>query len=64
LLAPSTKGRATISLDDGASVGDLLTQLRINRRVIVAVNDQRNRSKAQLLQDGDRVAIYTMIGGG
>jgi len=64
LLPSPAKGRATVELEDGASVADLLAQLGITRRVVVAVNDQPKVEPARVLQDGDRVVVYTMVGGG
>ena len=63
-LSPEAKGRATINLEDGASVGDLITHLGIKRRVIVALNGGQKSEKTHVLEDGDQVAIYTVIGGG
>ena len=63
-LPPEAKGRATISLDDGATVGDLLEQLEIKRRVVIALNDHQEPDESHILQDGDRLSIYTIIGGG
>ena len=63
-LSPEAKGRATINLEDGASVGDLITHLGIKRRVIVALNGGQKSEKTHILEDGDQVAIYTVIGGG
>ena len=63
-LPPEAKGRAIISLDDGASVGDLLEKLEIKRRVIIALNDHQEPDRSHILQDGDRLSIYTIIGGG
>jgi thiamine biosynthesis protein ThiS len=64
LLPPPARGRATVDLEAGASVADLLAQLGITRRVVVAVNDQPKVELAQMLKDGDRVVVYTMVGGG
>jgi thiamine biosynthesis protein ThiS len=63
-LPPEAKGRAILSLDDGATVGDLLAQLGIKRRVIVALNHDQEPDETYVLQDGDKVSIYTIIGGG
>jgi thiamine biosynthesis protein ThiS len=63
-LPPEAKGRATLRLDDGATVGDLLAQLGIKRRVIVALNHNQEPDETYVLQDGDKVSIYTVIGGG
>jgi thiamine biosynthesis protein ThiS len=58
------KGRATINIEDGATVGDLLTQLGIERRVIVAINGNQKSNKTDILQDGDEVSVFRVIGGG
>jgi thiamine biosynthesis protein ThiS len=63
-LPPEARGQATFSLDDGATVGDLLAQLGIKRRVIVALNHNQEPDETYVLQDGDKVSIYTVIGGG
>lgn len=64
LIPPEAKGRATLSLSDGATVGDLLDQLGIKRRVVVALNDDHEPDRTHILRDGDQVSIYTIIGGG
>ena len=64
LLAPEAKGQATIRLKNDATVGDFLNRLGIKRRVVVAVNDQPRINATYVLQDGDRVVIYTLVGGG
>jgi thiamine biosynthesis protein ThiS len=63
-LSSEAKGQATLSLDDGTTVGDLLAQLGIKRRVIVALNQNQEPDNTYILQDGDKVSIYTIIGGG
>jgi sulfur carrier protein ThiS len=63
-LPPEAKGRATINLEDGASVGDLITHLGIKRRVLVALNGGQKSENTRILEDGDEVAIFTVIGGG
>jgi sulfur carrier protein ThiS len=63
-LPPGARGRATLTLQDGATVSDLLVQLDIQRRVIVSVNERPNIGQAQVLHDGDHVIIYTPVGGG
>ena len=63
-LPPEAKGRATIMLDDGATVGDLLAQLGIKRRVIVALNEDKKQDNTHILQDGDQVSVFKVIGGG
>jgi thiamine biosynthesis protein ThiS len=63
-LPHEAKGRSTITLEDGATVGDLLAQLDIKRRVIVALNDGQKKDKTHILQDGDQVSVFKVIGGG
>jgi len=63
-LPPDAKGRATINLEDGTSVGDLLTQLGIKRRVVISLHGNQQLDKTYILQDGDQVSIFTVIGGG
>ncbi|MFQ5616839.1 MAG: MoaD/ThiS family protein [Anaerolineales bacterium] len=63
-LPPEAKGRARLGLGDGATVGDLLAHLGIKRRVVVALNDDHEPDETHVLQDGDEVSIYTIIGGG
>jgi sulfur carrier protein ThiS len=63
-LPPEAKGRAAIRLANGATVADLLTHLGIERRVIIALNGGQKPDKTHILQDGDQVSIYGIIGGG
>jgi sulfur carrier protein ThiS len=72
-LPREAKGRARVTLDDGATVGHLLAQLPapvgtaqvgVKRRVIVALNNGHEPDETHVLQDGDEVSIYTIIGGG
>ena len=63
-LPPEAKGRATIDLEDGTTVGDLITQLGIKRRVIIALNGNQKPENTHILDDGDQVSIFTVIGGG
>jgi sulfur carrier protein len=55
-------------LDRPATVAELLQQLEIPRRgVAVEINSQvvpRIRHAEQLLADGDRLEIVTLVGGG
>jgi thiamine biosynthesis protein ThiS len=63
-LPREAKGRATIDLEDGASVGDLISHLGIKRRVIVALNGGQKSDETHILSDGDQASIFTVIGGG
>ena len=63
-LPPEAKGRATMDLEDGATISDLITQLGIKRRVIIALNGNQKPENTHILDDGDQVSIFTVIGGG
>jgi thiamine biosynthesis protein ThiS len=63
-LPAEARGRATLDLDEGATIGDLLNELSITRRVVVALNDEEEPNETRVLSDGDQVVIFTMIGGG
>lgn len=63
-LPREAKGRASIELENDATVGDLLNNLGIERRVVVAVNDEEQKDKTHILRNGDQIAVFTVIGGG
>jgi molybdopterin converting factor small subunit len=78
LLPPQAKrGRATITLADGASVADLITHLGIDQKMgfapeeittkagwQVMVCDKFESDMRRVLQDGDQVKILPPISGG
>lgn len=63
-LPSQAKGRATLQMEAGSSVADLLAHLGIRRRVAVALNDEHEPDSSYLLEDGDRVSVYSITGGG
>jgi len=63
-LAPETKGRAVMRLDEGATLEDLLAKLDIRSRVVISVNDQYETDLSRRLKDGDEVKIFSSISGG
>jgi len=63
-LPPETKGRTVIQLFEGSTLKDLLTEIDINRRVAISVNDKHERDRSRKLEDGDQVKIFTSVGGG
>ncbi len=63
-LPREAKGRATITVENGATMGDLLKHLGIQRRVVMALNDKQEPDESHILHEGDRVSIFTVIGGG
>jgi sulfur carrier protein ThiS len=63
-LPESQYGQTTQSLRDGATVADLLTELNIKRKVVVAVNEDEEKELEHVLVDGDEVLVFTVISGG
>lgn len=63
-LPAAAKGRAVLDLPDTASAGEILTHLSINRRAVIAVNDQVEVEPDYLLHDGDQVSIFGISAGG
>lgn len=64
-LPAETRGEATLTLAEGATVGDLLEHLNINRRVkLITINDEPATDWARPLDDGDRVRIFPFVVGG
>jgi len=63
-LPPELKGRTVIQLIEGSSLKDLLIELEIDRRVAISVNDVQEKDRARTLEDGDKVKIFTSVGGG
>jgi len=63
-LPESQHGQTTQSLRDGATVADLLTELNIKRKVVVAVNEDEEKELEHVLVDGDEVIVFTVISGG
>lgn len=54
-----------IALDDKAKLGNLLGELKIPRdEIAVVMVNGRQEKESYLLQDGDRVGIFSPIGGG
>ena len=63
-LQESQCGHTTQSLSDGATIADLLSHLKIKRRVIVAVNGDEEKGLEYVLSEGDEVLVFTVISGG
>jgi thiamine biosynthesis protein ThiS len=51
-------------MENGATMGDLLKHLGIKRRVVMALNDKQEPDESHVLHEGDRVSIFTVVGGG
>ena len=64
LLPPEKKGKTTLQLNEGSTLNDLLKELDINRRVAISVNGIQESDHNRQLHNGDKVKIFTSIGGG
>ena len=63
-LPDSEQGQATLALKDESTIADLLSHLKIKRRVIVAVNGDEEKGLEYVLSEGDEVLVFTVISGG
>ena len=63
-LPDSERGQATLALKDESTIADLLSNLQIKRRVIVAVNGDEEKEMNFVLSEGDEVLVFTVISGG
>ena len=63
-LPDSDKGKATMILNNDSSIADLLEELQIKRKVVVAVNGDEEKGLDHVLSDGDEVLVFTIISGG
>jgi len=56
---------STVELEDGTTVTSLLNKFNIPEKdVHVVIINGRNADLEQVLQDGDRVALFPPVGGG
>ena len=63
-LPASEKGQSVLTLKDESTIANLLSHLKIKRRVSVAVNGDEEKGLEHVLSDGDEVLIFTVISGG
>lgn len=67
-MAAITLNGKTETTDDGSTVADLLSRLRLEPiRVAVEINEEivpRKTFPDRRLQSGDRIEIVTFVGGG
>ena len=64
-LPREAHGETAISLSDGTTVDQLLTQLGISDRVkLITVNGQRESDLQRVLSQGDLVYIFPPVVGG
>jgi len=63
-LPGSQRGQSVLNLKDESTIADLLSHLKIKRRVIVAVNGDEEKGLKYVLSEGDEVLVFTVISGG
>ena len=63
-LPDSERGQSVLLLKDESTIADLLSHLKIKRRVIVAVNGDEEKGLECVLSEGDEVLVFTVISGG
>ena len=63
-LPDSERGESVLILKDESTIADLLSHLKIKRRVIVAVNGDEEKGMEHVLSEGDEVLVFTVISGG
>ena len=63
-LPDSQRGQSVLNLKDESTIADLLSHLKIKRRVIVAVNGDEEKGLKYVLSEGDEVLDFTVIRGG
>lgn len=63
-LAPEAKGRAAMTVPDGATITAVLDELALHRHIQVAVNDEIEENLNRQLLDGDRLDIFRPSAGG
>jgi len=51
-------------LNKGATLKDLLMELEIKRKVVISVNDIQETDHSRQLIDGEKVMIFSSVGGG
>jgi len=62
-LPDSERGESVLMLKDESTIADLLSHLKIKRRVIVAVNGDEEKGLGYVLSGGDEVLVFTVISG-
>ena len=63
-LPSEARGRATLQLEAGSTLEDIIELFEIKRRVVIGVNGAYEREHSRPLQDGDEVTIFSAVSGG
>ncbi|MEM7347152.1 MAG: MoaD/ThiS family protein [Chloroflexota bacterium] len=62
-LPRKQKGKTTLTLAEGTTVADIVTQLKIKQNVSAAI-DGNTVAKDYALQDGQHLNLFRLIAGG
>ena len=63
-LPPEAKGRTILQVEAGTTLGDILKELGITRKVVVSLNGVQISDKSRQLNDGDDIKIFSSTSGG
>jgi len=63
-IPEEANGKLTVTLASGATMETLLAHFEFKRPVAVAINETVDPQADHPLHDGDKVSIFTVIGGG
>ncbi len=63
-LPAELKGKTSLHLTEGATLEDLLQELDISRKVVISVNEVQVTDHSRKLVDGEKVMIFSSVGGG
>ena len=58
------KGKATLTLNNDSTIADMLDNLQIKRKVVVAVNGDEEKGLDHVLSEDDEVLVFTVVSGG
>ena len=63
-LPADARGRTVLTMDENATLGDIIAQVDLPSNVVVSVNGTHQNDLSLGLQDGDVVKIFSSVGGG
>ncbi len=63
-LPNSDRGKAVFNLTNNSTIADMLDELKIKQKVVVAVNGDEEKGLDHVLSDGDEVLVFSLVSGG
>ena len=63
-LPNSDRGKAVFNLTNNSTIADMLDELKIKQKVVVAVIGDEEKGLDHVLSDGDEVLVFTVVSGG